>query len=939
MTTLKLITCITFFLATIIGFSQHKIEISAELDTISHTIKINQEIIYFNTSKDTLAEILFHDWASSYIDKETPLAQRFAEDYKRNFHFASARERGFTNIDSIKNESEKTLIWQRYNGFQDILEVILNAPLKSGDSTTIRFDYSVKLPDDKFTGNGYSNNNSYNLRYWYLVPAVYDNKWEVHSNKDLGDFYAPLASYGIEFTIPNNYTLTSGLKESEQDTDNKKTMSLSGANQREVKLYIQKISNFYHLKTDEFDLVTNISADKVEDFIKLETANKIVTFLKGNLGDFPLEKLIVSNIDKRKNPIYGFNQLPEKFRPFSNEFQFEISLLKSTIDAMLESTLVINPREEKWVTDGILVYLMMDYMDSFYPEMKLGGTLSEVIGLRWFHVADLKFNDQYYLGYKNMARRFIDQSLKTPRDSLLKFNYNIANTYKAGLGFKYLEDYLEDETMSNSIKQFYSNYKLKPTSAKQFQTIIESSAKKNTNWFFDEFISENDKLDFKFKSVEEKGDSLIIVLKNKRKNTMPVSISSIKDEKEIDKFWVDGFLDEKQVIIKNNNADKLVIDYDRKIPEVKRSNNYKNLKGIFNKPLQVRLLKDVEDPSKNQTFFMPVIEFDNIYDGLTIGGKLYNKTIITKPLIYKITPTYGFKSKTLIGSASLVFTEQIKESGWYKYQVGLSGNRTSYSPELFANSFTPYVDFNYRSKDLRSNLQQSITLRSVNISRDVNVEVPLETPNYSVFNARYIYSNSNFSNSIAFKGDYELSKNFSKLSVTAFYKKLFLNNRQISLRLYAGTFLKNNTQADNGYFDFALDRPSDYLFDYSYLGRSEDEGLFSQEYITAEGGFKSFLETRFANQWITTLNGEVSIWNWIHAYGDVGFLKNKGVNPYFAYDSGVKLSLVADYFELYFPVASNNGFELEQDKYGEKVRFKVTLSVSTLIKLFTRRWY
>ncbi|SFZ94212.1 hypothetical protein SAMN05428642_1044 [Flaviramulus basaltis] len=936
---LKFITLTTFFLTSIFGFAQHKIKIDAKLDTINHTIQISQKVVYKNTSKDTLSQILFHDWANSYSDKETPLAKRFEEDYKRNFHFASDEDRGFTKIDSIYNTTKNILNWRRYNKIQDILEVKLNKRLAPEDSTTIYFSYSVKLPHDKFTGNGYTNENNYNLRYWYLVPAVYNAKWETYSNKDLGDFYAPLASYEIEFSVPNTYTLTSGLKQSEQEIDNKKTVSLIGNNQREIKLYIQKKSNFYSLKTDEFELVTNILEDKVEESKKLYIANKMVLFLKENLGNYPLEKLMVSNIDQRKNPIYGFNQLPEKFRPFSNEFQFEMSLLKSTIDAMLESTLVINPREQKWVSDGIWVYLMMNYIDTYYPDMKLGGSISEIIGLRWFHAAALDFNDQYYLGYKNMTRRFIDQSLKTPRDSLLKFNYNIANTYKAGLGLKYLEDYLDDESVSLSIKEFYSNYKLKQTSTKSFQNILESSANKNISWFFEEFISRNDKLDFKIKKVEKKGDSLIINLKNREKNTMPFSISTIKDEKVIDKIWVDGFLGKKQIVIKNNEADKLVIDYDKNIPEVKRSNNYKNLNGLFNKPLQIRLLKDVEDPSKNQTFFMPVIEFDNIYDGLTLGGKLYNKTIIKKPFIYKITPTYGFKSKALIGSASLVLTEQIKESGWYAYKIGLSGNRTSYAPKLFANSFTPYINFNYRDKDLRSNLQQTISLRSVNISKDVDLKIPLETPNYSVFNTRYLFSNSNFSNSIVFQGDYELSKKFSKVSIIAFYRKLFLSNRQISLRLYAGTFLNNNTKADNGYFDFALDRPSDYLFDYEYLGRSENNGLVSQEYITAEGGFKSVLDTRYANQWLTTLNGEVSIWNWIHAYGDIGFLKNKGISPYFAYDSGIKLSLVADYFELYFPVNSNNGFELGQDKYEEKIRFKVTLNVSTLIKLFTRRWY
>jgi len=99
------------------------------------------------------------------------------------------------------------------------------------------------------------------------------------------------------------------------------------------------------------------------------------------------------------------------------------------------------------------------------------------------------------------------------------------------------------------------------------------------------------------------------------------------------------------------------------------------------------------------------------------------------------------------------------------------------------------------------------------------------------------------------------------------------------------------------------------------------------------------LDTRFANQWLTTINAEASIWNWIFAYGDAGYIKNSGSSPQFVWDSDIKLSLVADYFELYFPVASTNGFEMGQNNYGEKIRFKVTLSPKTLLGLFTRRWY
>ncbi|WP_445730935.1 hypothetical protein [Mariniflexile sp.] len=936
----KMAFCWMVFFAFIIkANSQHTVSIKAKLDADNRTISIVQKVEYLNQSNDTLSEIHFHDWANSYSNKKTPLAIRFGEDYKRNFHFAHEDERGYTSIGAVRDSNKKLLDWVRYNNAEDILKVYLNKPLLPTESVQIEFNYCVKLPHEKFTGNGFTHDNDFYLRSWFIVPAVYSNRWETYSNKDLMDFYAPLASYEVDFEIPKSYTLTSGLKQTSFTNNNFNEVHLEGENYRDIRVYIQKATDYYTLKTNHFDMVTNIVGPSIGASKKLEIANKIVNYLEGHLGAFQMDRLLVSNIDERKNPIYGFNQLPEAIRPFSNDFQYEMQLLKTTTNEILERVFIINPREEKWITDGILIYLMMDYIDEYYPEMKLGGNFSKIFGLKWFHAVNLDFNDQYYLGYKNMARRFKDQSLSTPRDSLLKFNYNIANTYKAGLGFRYLDDYLNDNTIGNSIKTFYSSYKFKLSGTKDIKSIIESSSKKNINWFFNDYINSNEKIDFGFKSVKEDNDSLQITLKNRRHNLMPVSLYVLKNDTVINKIWLEGFLDEKRIAIPKNGAELLIIDYDENIPEVKRSNNYWNLKGVFNKPLQLRLLKDVEDPSKNQTFFMPVFEFNNIYDGLTLGGKLYNKTIIKKNFIYKFTPTYGFKSNALLGSILLSSTSQIKEAGWYAYNIEISGNRTSYAPNLFANSITPSIQLNYRSKDLRSNLFQNISLRSVSIFRDKDPLVPLETPDYSVLNATYRYSNSNFSNSIGFKADYELSKNFSKVSFTTSYRRLFDNNRQVSLRMYAGTFLKNKTQNDDGYFDFALDRPSDYLFDYNYLGRSEDTGLVSQEYITAEGGFKSILDTRFANQWLASVNAEVSIWNWIHAYGDIGYLKNKRINPYFAYDSGVKLSLVDDYFELYLPIASNNGFELGQDKYGDKIRFKVTLDIKTLIGLFTRRWY
>src|SRR5690606_2077558 len=156
-------------------------------------------------------------------------------------------------------------------------------------------------------------------------------------------------------------------------------------------------------------------------------------------------------------------------RPFPDGFNYDLKQLKTITGNYLENSLLLNQREDKWVFDAIQTYLMMEYVNQFYPDMKLLGTLSEVIGIRWFHAADLEFNDQYSFFYMNMARTDLDQPLTISRDSLVKFNRNIASAYKAGVGMKYLENFLQDNSVSKTIKSFYEENLLKKSGELEFE--------------------------------------------------------------------------------------------------------------------------------------------------------------------------------------------------------------------------------------------------------------------------------------------------------------------------------------------------------------------------------------------------------------------------------------------------------------------------------------
>ena len=88
-----------------------------------------------------------------------------------------------------------------------------------------------------------------------------------------------------------------------------------------------------------------------------------------------------------------------------------------------------------------------------------------------------------------------------------------------------------------------------------------------------------------------------------------------------------------------------------------------------------------------------------------------------------------------------------------------------------------------------------------------------------------------------------------------------------------------------------------------------------------------------------SINSSIGIWKWIEFYGDIGTLKNQNRNAVSYFDTGIKLNLVQDYFELFFPLYSSNGFEPSQDQYATKIRFIFYPRLSTLSSLFTRKWF
>lgn len=923
-------------------WGQHTNEIVATLDGPTNQIRIRQHFTYHNQSDKGLSTLYFNDWNHAYSNKNTALAKRFGEEFNRSLHLAKDRERGYTTIKTIVDNNYVGLDWKR-EGNSDYITVNLNEVLKPNESIQLFFTYTIKLPSAKFTGYGHRDDGGYHLKDWYFSPAVFDGEWHLYNNINLNDIYTDVTNTRINFTFPENLFLVSNYRKSSvSGFPNGQYTQLIGDNRKNCEIILNRDDRFTKHVTDFVTVSTDIESNKYEEIAQGISILKIAQFLQENLGSYPHGNLLVSEFDYNRSPLYGINQLPSFIRPYEEQFQFEMKFLKTAIRSYLKESLYLNPRKERWVNDAIGYYLMIKYVEEFYPDQKLIGKLSRIWGVSSFHLAKMDFNEQYALFSMLSARKNIDQALTTSNDSLIKFNERIANGYKAGLGMSYLSAYLGEKKIDSTVLDFYKNYKQQQrVSAADFRKTIEKYADKEVDWFFEEYVGSDKKIDFKIKSVEKTEDSITFMLKNKRGTNVPISLFGLENDSVVSQYWFSNIDSTKSFTIPRGSEDRLVLNYDQKIPEFNQRDNWKTLNGWFssNKKLKFQFFKDTEDPYYNQVFYVPIMNF-NLYDGVTPGLRLYNKTFLERPFEYDIAPTYSFLERTMVGKVGFRYRKYHNKTGLFVTNYSFSASTSHFEQNSRFSTVTPAISFGWRPNDLLSNRRQYLLLRYRNVFRsiDESLQGELETdPDYGVLNARFTDVDNSIINYSSWSIDAQHSSEFSKLAFEWEYRKLFQSNRQLNLRFYAGKFLRNTTNSN--FFSFALDRPTDYMFDLAYLGRSEDSGIYSQQVIIAEGGFKSKLENPFANDWIATTNASTNIWRWIEAYGDVGFIKNKGENTRFVYDSGIRLNLVTDYFELYFPVYSNRGWEIAQNDYGQRIRFIVTLSPRTLTGLFTRKWF
>jgi len=761
---------LSIILSSIGLYSQeHEYSIKAEFDIVNKKIKIKQNLLFFNKYDVELNHLILNDWANSYSNSKSNLGNRLSEEYALAFQRSTKSQRGSTVIKKIY-KNNYNFDFSRPKNNIDLIKINLVKPLKKGDSISFDINYEIIIPDDNFTGYGIDKSGEINIRDWYLTfSKIKHNEWIKESNLDLNDLSHDPAYFDFNITFPKEYDLISDINQLKL---NKKLNLKNFISVKEIRknssLILTKKSNYVEYITNDIKIYSDIDnyenksdeiVNKVISYVDDKTGNKIplskinnkiiqkdsliikiLNYAEKKIGNYPYNKMVVSRKNQSRRPIYGINNLPKIISPFDQSFLFEFNFLKEFLHTYLEESILLHKRKKYWEIEGIVIYLLMDYIDTYYPELKLIGKYSNLKILKNRNYAKYSFNEQYRLFENIISSRNINQPLGLSLDSLTRINQKIINPYKTGLGIKMLSQTLNKEIIDNSIKEYFKRNNLKNNTPVTFQEIIERNSRNNSSWFFNDFLKRKSFKDFTIKKIYESNELTYFKLSNYYNSNSPIQLSLLKDNKILKEDWI--IIKEKDTIIsyESNLYDFIEINKNKYITERNYKNNLASFKN-YKKPFKLILFNDFESTYNKQLNYIPLLGY-NLYDGLMPGITLTNITLIKKPFSYKIKPFYSSKQKKILGSMNLKYTKYNENKKLFSTQYFISGSTFHYKENLSYTSLFPSITFTFRNSDLRSNFRQFLNLRYISIYREENIDQQ-KYPNYNIFNAKYILTNSN----------------------------------------------------------------------------------------------------------------------------------------------------------------------------------------------------
>lgn len=687
--------------------------IKVKLIPKTHTLEAEEVIKYTNNSTTTLTEIWFHVWPNAFSNNKTAFGKEALITGNARYLYATDDERGsVTGLNFKVNDQPAEYTY--HPQYEDILKLKLPFSLAPGQTITISTPFIVKLPHH-FSRMGV-NGKLVSATQWYPKPAVFDaNGWNIFPYQDQGEYYSEYGAYKVTITLPANYKVAAtGALQDESEKE-----WLRSLNRRLVK---------------EEDLKDNRDS----------TENKTITYVQDHVPDFawfasPYFQVYMDSVTLKKDRIVetlamfepkkpgrfrgvrigGGNSLPESGAKQGREM---LQLIEKALT-------YYSKRVGTYPYDycSVVIGGLPSAGGMEYPMVTICASKDAIVhevGHNWFQNIlgsqerafpwmDESINTFYHTQAEESVKEWLPGTDASPNSMITQWhitqdfgicqpgNMHSSDFQSVAYGtvvyagnpihFDYLQEYLGKPLMDSCMKAYFEKWKFRHPLPLDIKEVFEQVSKKDLDWFFDGLL--NGQLpDYRISKVKRSGDEGVKVgVKNQRSLQVPLKLSYIGPKKS-QHVWLDG--NDTAVFIKQKGVQKIALNPTGFLLERNLANNQAETRGILKRWGKIDLKYVLYRRGSNNLWFVPLIFTSNSYDGYTPGIMFSNFSIPRRNYEWFVIPSYGVKSKTVVGIANLQRNIYLDKGPFSMLQAGLYVQRYSMATEFqgFRNT-TPYNHF------------------------------------------------------------------------------------------------------------------------------------------------------------------------------------------------------------------------------------------------------
>lgn len=886
--------------------------IDVTLNDVDHELDGQVSFEYLNNSNDNLPFIWVHLWPNAYKNETTALAKQLARE--GNYILFNGTENVKGNIGNLDFKVNGEVVnWEFDSENIDICKVNLKSPLAPGQKCVVSTPFKVKIPSGSISRLGHIGQ-SYQITQWYPKPAVYDvDGWHPMPYLGQGEFYSEFGSFDVSITLPKNYVLGAtgdrlNAEEEEEFLADKIALTEAYFKNPTSKEFESINSNEFPESSKDMKTV-KFHQENIHDFawfvdkrylvlkgevILPESGRSVDTWAMFTAGEADLWKESLEYIHDATyyyslwNGDYPYNHVTAVDGTISAGGGMEYpnitvigrSGTAKTLEVVIAhevghnwfyGILGSNERIHAWMDEGINSFNETRYMETKYPEMNGLSMFLGEMAKDGKDVPTYRYGDQF--SYLLTAKNFEDQPMEINSDDFSSINYGTIAYKKSAFVLGYLQDYLGVEKFDECMHQYYDEWHFKHPKPKDIKNVFEKVCGEDLTWFFDGLVKTKKKLDFKLKNIKDNKDgSYTIGILNSGELKGPVKISSVnKENKSItESIWVKpmDIGGQTEINIKASDQDKIVIDYEEKMPDFNRQNNTANTKGLFKKiePMSLKLGSRIDQGDETQLYWLPMYAW-NEYDKNMIGLTIHNWSIPLKQFEYNISPLFSLSNNKIHGFSNFEYHRE-------KADFGLSFQSfTEISNRLLEQQYlkiSPEVHLKLNSP-VRSRIDKSISLRSNYITRfkEINPQNELspevnESSYHIVNSAEYklAYDNIARSYEIRIKAEQIIEDwgNFLyPVSVNANYSvKDNKGNDAFKFYAFGGKFIEYSNNVNYNWSNSGQFGINDYAYSGLYFGRTETDGLLSRQTNDQHGSIRNASRVT-SNNWRGSLLAELKV--------------------------------------------------------------------------------